>query len=92
MILVRIKKKINLNVSYYFFFLRNNTGNKVDTNTDKECVLGDLYLGVALLYKKLKQMKIKCFQIDQEVLGKTKFKKLKIPNANKLRKPIYFFF
>lgn len=29
------------------------SGNKADTNTDKECVLGDLYLGVAVLYKKL---------------------------------------
>lgn len=28
------------------------SGNKAETNTKKECVLGNLYLGVALLYKK----------------------------------------
>lgn len=78
------------------FFLRNNTGyirKQGDTNTDKECVLGDLYLGVALLYKKLK-LKIKCFQtkkVDQGVLDKIKFKKLKTQKANKLHKPIYSF-
>lgn len=71
----------------------DTSGNKGDTNTDKECVLGDLYLGVALLYKKLK-LKTKCFQtkkVDQGVLDKIKFKKLKTQKANKLHKPIYYF-
>lgn len=99
MILVKIKEKVNLNVSIFFFLeiTLDISGNKADTNLDKESVLGDLYLGLALLYKKLNlnKWKIKCFQtkkVDQGVLEKIKFKKLKTPKANKLRKPIYYFF
>lgn len=71
------------------------SGNKADTNTDKECVLGDLYLGVAVLYKKLNLNEKSNVSRPKRLIReywKKKIKELKIPEANKLCKPIYYFF